>query len=328
MRWSGVADTVARTMLVLVLLSVLFGVAEAQFSGPSLTASTPINRPVTLTTDPSILYPAAREIYLGPGDLISIHLYGGDYTPVARVSLDGSVQLPLIGVIAVGGLTVHQVEKLIAERLIGAGMYRNPQVSVQLTESPNQVATITGEVHGLVPVVGQRRLFDVLAVAGGLPPTASHTLTIHRPGVDHPIVIDLGTDPAQSDKVNVPIFPRDTIVVARTGVVYVLGAFKQPGAIPLQQNSPLTLMQLAALSGGTGFEAKMGDLRLIRTTGIERKVVHVDVKRVMNGKDPDPVLQTDDIVFLPTDAMKSAIKSGGIGTLLGIASILIVATRP
>jgi len=84
-------------------------------------------------------------------------------------------------------------------------------------------------------------------------------------------------------------------------------------------------MQVAALSGGPGFEGKYGDLRLIRTIGVERKVVHVDIKRVMNGKDPDPVLQTDDIVFLPSDSMKAAIKSGGLGTLLGFASILIVA---
>jgi len=313
-----------QTMSLFSLLVLLAGVAQAQFSGPALGASTPVNRPVTPTTDPAILYPAGREIHLGPGDLIAVHLYGSqDYSPAARVSVDGSVQLPLIGTVPVNGLTIHETEKLIAERLVAAGMYRNPQVTLQLTESPNQMATVTGELHAVVPVVGQRRLFDVLATAGGLPATASHMVTIHRLGIDQPIVVDLGTDPAQSDKANVPVFPRDTIVVARTGVVYVLGAFRNQGAIPLQQNSPLTLMQVAALSGGPGFEGKSGDLRLIRTIGVERKVVHLDIKRVINGKDPDPVLQTDDIVFLPNDTMKTAIKSGGLGTLLGIASILI-----
>lgn len=318
-----------RTLCVLTALNLLVAGMQAQFSGPALGASTPVNRPVTPTTDPAILYPAGREIHLGPGDLIAVHLYGSqDYSPIARVSVDGSVQLPLLGTVPVDGLTIHEAEKLIAERLMTAGMYRNPQLTLQLTESPNQAATVTGELHGVVPVVGQRRLFDVLASAGGLPATASHIVTIQRPGIDQPIVVDLGTDPAQSDKANVPIFPRDTIVVARTGVVYVLGAFKSQGAIPLQQNSPLTLMQVAALSGGPGFEGKSSDLRLIRTDGVERKVVHVDIKRIMNGKDPDPVLQTDDIVFLPSDSMKAAIKSGGLGTLLGFASILIVAVHP
>jgi polysaccharide export outer membrane protein len=302
--------------------------AQAQFSGPAISSSTQVNRPVTPTTDPAILYPQNREIRLAPSDVITVHIYGADYAPVAIVSLDGSVQLPLIGNVMVQGLTIHETQNRIAELLVSAGMYRNPQVAVQLTESPNQIATVSGELHGIVPVRGQRRLFDVLAAAGGLPAIASHFITIHRPGVDQPIVVDLGNDPAQSEKANVPIFPGDTIIVSRTGVVYVLGAFKVQGAIPLQQNSPLTLMEVAALSGGPGFEAKYSDLRLIRTIGLERKVVRVDIKRVMNGKDPDPVLQVDDIVFLPSDAMKAAIKSGGLGTAIGLASILIVSARP
>jgi len=301
--------------------------AQAQFSGPAVGASTQVNRPVTPTTDPAILYPRNREIRLAPSDVISVHIYGADYAPVAVVSLDGSVQLPLIGNVAVEGLTIHETEKRIAALLVGAGMYRNPQVAVQLTDSPNQIATVTGEIHGVVPVHGQRRLFDVLAAAGGLPPTASHFITINRPGGNQPIIIDLGNDPVLSDKANVPIFPGDTVIVARTGVVYVLGAFKTQSAIPLQQNSPLTLMQVAALAGGPGWEGKSSDLRLIRTIGLERKVVRVDMKRVLNGKDPDPVLQADDIVFLPTDSMKAAIKSGGLSTLVGLASILVVAAR-
>ena len=310
------------------LLCLFGGSAEAQFSGPAIGASTPVNRPATPTTDPAILYPGARDIHVAQGDVLSIHLYGApDYAPPVRVSLDGTIQLPLIGIVAVEGLTIHQTESLIAERLLNAGMYRNPQVTVQMTESPNQFITISGELHGVVPVAGEKRLFDVLAVAGGLPATASHMITINRPGVAQPIIIELGTDPARSTQADVPVFPRDTVIVARVGVVYLLGAFKNQGPIPLQQNSPLTLMQVASLGGGPGFEGRSDDLRIIRTIGVERKVVHIDVKKVFDGKDPDPVLQADDIVFLPTSSMKAAIKSGGLSTLLGIASILILAFR-
>ncbi|MBS1798993.1 MAG: polysaccharide biosynthesis/export family protein [Acidobacteria bacterium] len=316
-------------LLALCLAGMTTTAAHAQFSGPALSSSTPVNRAIAPTTDPAVLFPQNREIRLAPGDVIAVHIYGSaDYVPTAVVSLDGSVQLPLIEKVQLQDLTIHEAERAIALKLIAAGMYRNPQVAVQLTESPNQSATVSGELHGVVPIRGQRKLLDVLATAGGLPPTASHLITIQRPGVDKPIVVDLGTDPLQSDKANVPIFPGDTILVSRTGVVYVLGAFKLQGAIPLQQNSPLTLMQVAALSGGPGFEGKSGDLRLIRTVGLDRKVVHVNIKRVMNGKDPDPVLQVDDIVFLPSDAMRAAIKSGGLSTLLGLASILVVAARP
>lgn len=300
--------------------------ANAQFSGPAVGISEHVNPPVTPTTDPAILYPASRDIILQQGDLLAVHIYGmTDYDPSVRISLDGTVQLPLIGRLHLEGLTVHQAESLIAERLQSAGMYRDPQVTIQLTETPNQAVTISGELHGVVPVEGRKRLFDVLSAAGGLPPTASHILTIDRPGISQPIVIDLGTDPAKSSNANVPVFPGDTVIVSRVGVVYLLGAFKNQGAIPIQQNSPLTLMQLTALGGGTGFEGKLSDLRIIRTEGLDRKVVHVDIKKVLDGKAPDPVLQADDIVLLPTNAMKAAIKGGGIGTLVGIGSLLILA---
>jgi polysaccharide export outer membrane protein len=327
----------------MLLVMVLCGSAAAQFSGPALGVSTQVNPPVTITTDPAILYPANRDVYLWHDDLITVRLFASnEYAPTTRVGLDGTIQLPLIGSVQVEGLTVHQAQDLIAQRLVSAGMYREPQVSIQIVESPNQTATVIGELHGLVAIIGERRLYDVLAAVGGgggfssttttvvvggggLPATASHVITINRPGVAQPITVDMGTDPAKSTEANIPIFPRDTIVVSRVGVVYLLGAFKTQGAIPLTQNSPMTLMKVAALTGGSGFEGKQGDLRIVRSVGTGRQVIRVDLKKIVNGQAPDPVLQPEDIVFLPTVAMKAAIKNGGIGTLLGIVSLLLVA---
>jgi polysaccharide biosynthesis/export protein len=321
--------SVGMLVVALLLLSLSGGLAEAQFSGPATDASLSTNRPMTPTTDRAILYPAGRDVRLSQGDLLVVHLYGAaDYAPPVRVNLDGKIHLPLVGDLTVEGLTIHQTESLITQKLVAGGMYRDPQITVQLTESPNQFVTLTGEVHGVVPVVGERRLFDVLSTAGGLPATASHMITINRPGVPEPIVIDLGTNPAQSAHANVPVFAGDTVIVARLGVVYLLGAFRNQGPFPLKQNSPLTLMELAAEGGGPGFEGKYDDLQIIRTVGLERQVVHVDIKKVFHGTAPDPPLQADDIVFLPTSEMKAAIKSGGVSTLMGIASILIYAVRP
>ena len=216
---------------------------------------------------------------------------------------------------------------MVANGLSSAGMFLNPQITIQIMESPTQSVTLTGEVHGVIPIAGQRRLYDVLALAGGFPSTASHTITIERPGVEEQIVIDLGTDPAKSAMGNVPIFAHDSIIVGRTGVVYLLGAFKVQGPIPLQQSTPLTLMQVTAMGGGAPFAGKFKDLRVIRTVGQERQVVTLDLKKVMNGEIPDPVLQPDDIVFLPTDGMKAAIQGGGVASLLALASVLLFAFR-
>jgi polysaccharide biosynthesis/export protein len=109
--------------LAMLLVMVLSGSAAAQFSGPALGVSTQVNPPVTITTDPAILYPASRDVYLWHDDLIAIRLFEGpDYTPTARVGLDGTIQLPLIGSVQVEGLTVHQAQALIAQKLVSAGM--------------------------------------------------------------------------------------------------------------------------------------------------------------------------------------------------------------
>jgi polysaccharide biosynthesis/export protein len=300
--------------------------ASAQFSGPALGVTQQGVTPPTPTTDPTILLATEKDQQLHPGDLLAVKIFGTpDFVSPVRVSVAGNVQLPLIGVLQVAGLTIDRAEDIIARRLADGGFYSNPQVTVSITDAASQFVSIGGEMHMIIPVTGQRHLLDVLAAAGPFPLTASRVITIVRPGVDKPIIIDLGSDPMQAARNNIIIMPGDSIIVSRVGVVYMLGAFKLQGAIPLQQNSPLTLMEATALAQGAGYEGKFNDLRIIRTQGLERKEVKVDIKKVMDGKAPDPVLQADDIVFLPSDVFKAAIKGGGINTLTSLVGLLLVA---
>ena len=298
--------------------------AFAQYSGPPSDTGPQAAPAATVTTDRRLLYPPLRDLQLGPDDLIAIHLFGqGDYSPQVRIGTDGTALLPLIGVVQLSGLSVTQAEELIARKLESGGFYIAPQVTLQLVEGPNAVITVVGEAHGNVPVTGSRRLLDVLSTVGGLPGSASHIITIQRPGVEQPIVVDLGTDPLHSALANIPVYAGDTIVVARIGVVYMIGSFKTPGTISLTPYAPLTLMQATALSGGPAFEAKYDDLRIIRTIGDRRTVIKLDIKAVLYGKAPDPILQPNDIVFLPNSVLKASISNGSLGTILGIAGLLI-----
>ena len=295
----------------------------AQFNGPAIQTGGQLNQPTPITVDPTLLHPNPRDIRLMQGDQIGIKIFGqGDYSPSVQIGTDGNVDLPLIGVISLDHLTVTEAEKLIASRLVEAGMYKDPQVTIDVTAGPNATVTIVGEVHGAIPVVGSRGLLDVLATAGGLTSSSSHVITINRPGTPQPIVVDLGTDPATSKLANVPVFPGDTIVVARTGVVYLLGSFKTSGAIPLNANTPLTLLEVASLGGGPAYVAKLNDLRLIRTVGDHRTVVKIDIKKVMYGKAPDPILQSNDILFLPDSFIKSSTTNGTLSTVLSLISVL------
>ena len=121
---SGKGGRGAWLALAMLLTVGLFGRSvEAQFSGPVLGVSSPVNPPTTITTDPAILFPKNRDVYLWREDLITIHLYDHvDYAPTVRVGLDGMIQLPLIGNLQVEGMTVHEAQALIAEKLVSAAV--------------------------------------------------------------------------------------------------------------------------------------------------------------------------------------------------------------
>ena len=300
--------------------------ARAQFSGPATSSTSAYNQELTATTDRALLYPGERDIVLTIGDNIAIHLFSDPkYLPQVRINNDGTVLLPLIGIVHLEGLSITQAENLIAEKLESAGMYRDPQVTLQITEGPNAVVTVIGEIHAVVPVVGTRHLLDVLSTAGGLPQTASHVITIDRPGVAKPLVVDLGTDPMLSSMGNIPVFPGDTIVVSRIGIVYMLGSFSSPlGTIPLNAYTPLTLTEATALAGGIKWEGRFSDLRIIRTVGDHRTGAVYNIKKVMDGRAPDPILEPNDIVYLPPVPFKQFITSGGLGTVLGLVDLALI----
>jgi polysaccharide export outer membrane protein len=308
------------------LFSAAPGAARAQFSGPATSSTSTYNQALVPTTDPGVLYPGERDVLLTVGDEISIRVFSDPkFIATVRINNDGTVLLPLIGIVHLEGLSVTQSERLIAQKLEDDGMYRDPQVTLQITEGPNAVVTIIGEVHSVVPVVGSRHLLDVLSVAGGLPITASHVITINRPGLTKPIVVDLGTDPMLSSLGNIPVFPGDTIVVSRIGIVYMFGEFTSTaGTIPLNAYTPLTLMEATSLSGGIKWDARNSDLRIIRTVGDHRTVAVYNIKKVLNGKIPDPILQPNDIVYLPPVPLKQLITSGGLGTLLGLVDFALL----
>lgn len=302
-------------------------VGQGTFSLPPAQAGQTVTGQGAATAAPSpadaVLYPA-EDFRLGPGDLISVRLFlVSDYAATVRLDQNGDALLPLIGSVPLRGLSVREAQLLIAQRLREGQFYREPDVIIQVLQTVNGTARITGDMHAEVPVTVERSLREVLLIAGGLPATASHTIKIVRRGVKEPIVVNLGTDLASSTAADVPVLPNDLIQITRASVVYVIGAFARQGAVPLDQATPLTLMQCASLSGGINFEGKYQDLRIIRTYGNDRKFVDVDIKKIREGKAPDPVLQANDIVYLPTNNMKAITKGLGVGGVIGFLSLLI-----
>lgn len=317
----------ARLVHALAILSVFLGwsmSAPAQYNGPATTIDR--GTVTTLTADQAALFPQTPDTLLAPGDQITIRVFSDpEYTLAVRIGVDGTVLLPLLGTVNLNGLSISGAEQMIAQKLETAGMYHNPQVILQITEGPAAVVTLSGEMHGVLPIVGSRNLLTVLAQGGGLPTNASRTVTILRSGQAQPITVEVGNDPLHSAAGNIPIFPGDTIIVSRIGVVYVMGEFRSPGIVQMSNYGPLTLTQVSAQVGGPSYAAKYGELHIIRTVGDHRIVTTLNIKKVLYGKAPDPIMQPNDIVFLPPSAVKSSITNGSLGSFLGVVSFAIAA---
>ncbi len=297
---------------------------RGQYNGAPTTADR--SNSAVLTSDQSLLFPTTPDTILTPGDQIAIRLFGdADYNLNVRIGIDGTAILPLIGSVDFRGQTVSTAELMIAQKLENAGMYREPQIILTITDGPSSVVTLAGEMHAVLPIVGSRSLYSILALGGGLPSGASRVVTIFRAGEKTPIAVDVGNDPVHSAAANIPIFPGDTVVVSRIGVVYVMGEFRSPGTVNMTNYGPLTLTQVSALVGGPVYDAKYNELHIIRTVGDHRTVTTLNIKNVLYGKAPDPIMQPNDIVFLPPSTFKASIANGSLGSILGIVSFGIAA---
>ncbi|HVE52347.1 MAG TPA: polysaccharide biosynthesis/export family protein [Ramlibacter sp.] len=118
-----------------------------------------------------------KEYRVGTNDLLDVevlNLENGKRT--VRVNAAGFITLPLIGPVAVAGLTQQQVEAHVAS-LYGEKYLQNPQVSVFIKEFTTERITIDGAVSkpGIYPLVGQMTLLRALALAGGFGQIANST---------------------------------------------------------------------------------------------------------------------------------------------------------
>ena len=321
----GVARLLEGGIVPLVLVVAMVGpaaAAYAQFQGPAPTRAdspNPDNKGL-VERAPTEAVPGG-PIELHPGDAINVSVYGvPDYKITARIAGDGNVDLPLIGSTHVAGLTVEQAQQLVAQKLIDGQMIISPDVLISVTDSNVDIIGVMGEVNSprAIPAFAPMSLFDALSAAGGLKADASHSISILRKGVNEPLLVVLNSNPANAVDQNIPLYPGDRVIVPRTGVVYVVGAVLHSGAYPITPDTPLTLTQAVTLAGNIGFQAAPTETRIIRTTGAKRREIRVNLSRVINGKDPDPILQNDDIVMVPTNIIKGAIKGGGVGIAIGL----------
>jgi len=236
----------------------------------------------------------AEDVALGPGDYIKITVYGNpDLNLETKISELGSISYPLIGVVALEGLTTTAAEKKISDLLREGGFIKNAQVNIIVTTLQSQQVSILGQVlkPGRYPMDGRRSITEMLAVAGGIAPDGGETVTIIRTknGKSAKRVIDL-IDMIHSGSLadNYDLEPNDLVYVERYPRFYIYGEVQRPGVFRLEKE--MTVVQALASGGGVTLRGTERNIRIKRRDA-------AGVLQVITVR-PDDLVKSDDVIYI------------------------------
>jgi polysaccharide biosynthesis/export protein VpsN len=108
---------------------------------------------------------------VGPGDVFSLEIMGEKDLPREyQVASDGSVDLPYLQAVQVGGLEPQEISRLIRKLLMERQILSDPSVVVQVKEYNSRRITVLGQVvkPGTFPYTTGLTLIQALSQAGGL----------------------------------------------------------------------------------------------------------------------------------------------------------------
>jgi polysaccharide export outer membrane protein len=209
---------------------------------------------------------------LGEGDSIRITVFQNpDLTTETRISERGTITFPLIGEIALGGLTPAGAEARIARQLIEGKFVLKPQISLNVVRVRSRQVSVLGQVAhpGRYPLDDtSSNLADLLALAGGISPTGDDNVTVMvtRNGKTAKLDINVPTMYRTGDlSRNIQLQSGDTIFVQRAPVFYIYGEVQRSGAYRLEPD--MTVMQALSVGGGVTPRGTDRGLKIRRKAG-------------------------------------------------------------
>jgi polysaccharide export outer membrane protein len=243
--------------------------SPSQSSPPSVQAAATAGTqaPAAPAAVPAV--PNNQDYRLGAGDAIGVQVYQSpDLSVDARVSESGVISYPLVGSVQLGGLTIADAEKKIADALRSGGFVKVPQVNIVLRQVRGNQVAVLGQVSrpGRFPLeTFNTRVSDMLAAAGGTTATGDDVLIVtgQREGKPFRKVIDI---PglflnAKSDE-DIVLAGGDTLYVNKAPMFYIYGEAQRPGPYRIERG--MTVMQALAQGGGPTVRGSQNRLKLHR----------------------------------------------------------------
>lgn len=154
---------VRAVLAALLMVGVLSGCASRggpiAYDPPGFTA--PDQGSSALLTQDSVLFPL---------DELKVTVFRvEDLSGTYQVSVDGFVEMPLIGRVDVRNMSASQLSGELEARY-SQRYLQNPDITVQVLKSPNRTFTVDGGVAapGVYPLAGKSNLISAVASAGGV----------------------------------------------------------------------------------------------------------------------------------------------------------------
>ncbi len=269
---------------------------------------------------------------IGFEDTLQVDVYRHpELTQTVTVARDGTINLPRIDQPV---LAVCKTERELASLITAhyRNYLRNPFVNVRALEQRSQPFAVLGAVNKPGSYYLSRRvtLLELLAIAGGPDyERAGSKVQVARLGNLSACKVETDNDTKNDVEFfsysindvmkaseNPYMEPGDIVSIKEAEEAYVVGNVDEPKTIQLKE--PITLTQALAKAGGIDGTAKTTKIVIERReSGSKVKTELVfDLKDIRMQKVPDPLLQANDIVVVPTDNMK-VIRNGLLKVLTG-----------
>ncbi len=229
----------------------------------------------------------AQRLIVAPGDSLKVRIferYGGNIFPtiqgqsadlgVQRVAEDGTIKVPVVGVVAVGGLDLGQIERKIVQQL--GNKVQEPEVIVDFDSARTHSVSVSGEVKapGRISLLEDvRTVVDAVNKAGG-PAVTSTTVgasnqvqvVVRRQGQ----VILTAQFSDLLAGADIPVQKGDDIVVRQNQrFVTVLGAVQRSRNVEMGKHNLSLLEALGEVSGLADQRANKTGVYVFRMGDIE-----------------------------------------------------------
>ena len=256
---------------------------------------------------------------VGPDDELAIQIFNvEELSRHYRVDAAGRIQLALVGPLDVGGHTLAETERLIAEQY-GRDYLRNPQVSVSVAEYRSQQFTVLGAVARPQVYATPRRLtlVEAMAQAGGMASNAGNMIYLTDRVRDpdsaematRSLIVDIDDLMDGARDLNVVLGEGAIINVPPAGSVFVEGAVEKPGVYSRQGDT--TVLKAIAMAGGLKFEAQRSTIRVLRRSQASGQWSNDDVnfRRIRDNPADDSGLRDGDIVMVESSLLRSGLSN-------------------